>query len=273
MSGKAFKVDAAKCTSCNLCVIACKDEHTGSAHLPWTEKQPDTGHFWVDIVSREGGQTPRVSVINMPMFCQHCDDAPCIKACPEDAISKRQDGLVTIDPETCNGCRLCQDACPYDVIYYNEVLDVAQKCTGCAHRVDEGLEPRCAEICPHEAIQFVEVDSIDDELKDGSLDVLHPEFFAQPRVLWAGLPKASISGRVIDATGEEVAAGVEVRVTDLFTDASATVRTDVWGEFRATGLEDGHKYLIAIVHEGAEASVQVAQAEFGTDIGVINLPT
>ena len=63
------------------------------------------------------------------------------------------DGMVIIDTVKCTGCRNCVDACPYDVIFFNENLNLAQKCTGCAHLLDDGwAEPRCADACPTEAI-------------------------------------------------------------------------------------------------------------------------
>lgn len=160
MGKKLFLVDAEKCTGCALCVVACKDEHVGHSYLPWTGPQPDTGHFWVDVRGLERGNIPRVAVSHLPVFCQHCENAACLKACPDNAIFRREDGLVWIDESACSGCGLCVEACPYDAIFMNETRAVAQKCTGCAHRVDEGLEPRCAEICPHEAIVFGEASDI-----------------------------------------------------------------------------------------------------------------
>ena len=156
MGTKKFLIDAEKCTSCQLCVIACKDEHVGADYLPWTKAQPSTGQFWVDVHGMERGRIPRVKVSYLPLLCQHCTNAACVTACPENAIKRRDDGLVWIDQEACTGCGLCQEACPYDVIYMNADLGVAQKCTGCAHRVDAGMLPRCAEVCPHDVILFGE---------------------------------------------------------------------------------------------------------------------
>ncbi len=73
------------------------------------------------------------------------------------AIYKREDGLVIIDPVKCTGCKSCVDACPYGVIYFNDDLNLAQKCTGCAHLLDSGWkEPRCVDACPTLALKFME---------------------------------------------------------------------------------------------------------------------
>jgi NAD-dependent dihydropyrimidine dehydrogenase PreA subunit len=100
-------------------------------------------------------------------------------------------------------CNLCQQACPYDVIYMNDELGIAQKCTGCAHRVDAGDLPRCAEVCPHSAIAFTEetgsaIDSSDDNRR---LEIYHPEYQTKPRVFWQGLPKPWIAGTVVRLPG------------------------------------------------------------------------
>ncbi len=141
MTHKAFLVDVEKCTGCKMCAVSCKDEHVAQSYAPWSEPQPVTGQFWVDVKAFERGKLPRVKVSYMPTFCQHCADAPCIKACGDNAILTRDDGLVWIDPKACTGCGKCEPACPYDVIFLNQDTGIAQKCTGCAHRVDEGLAP------------------------------------------------------------------------------------------------------------------------------------
>jgi Fe-S-cluster-containing dehydrogenase component len=100
------------------------------------------------------GTVPKVKVAYRPHLCMHCDKAPCIEACPvEGALYKRDDGLVIIDPEV-HGTEL-RDL-PVWCIYFNEDLNLAQKCTGCAHLIDGGewQTTRCADACPTEAIKF-----------------------------------------------------------------------------------------------------------------------
>lgn len=40
----------------------------------------------------------------------------CIKVCPAGAISRREDGLIIVDPELCIGCKKCTAVCPNGVI-------------------------------------------------------------------------------------------------------------------------------------------------------------
>lgn len=267
MAKKTFLIDVDKCTSCMLCVVACKDEHVGTGYEPWTKPQPETGHFWIDVQSMERGHTPRVRMSYLPVLCQHCENAPCIKACPEGAILRRDDGLVWIDAAKCTGCGLCQPACPYDVIYMNEGLNIAQKCTGCAHRVDDGLLPRCAEVCPHDAITFG--DETDTVFSQPGLEDLHPEFQAAPRVKWKGLPTPWIAGTVIDGDSDEVIEGVAITAVDLFNGPSVTVQTDAFGDFWAHGMKTDRKYRVEIRKAGYEDVLAVVTTDGDQDLGTV----
>lgn len=244
MGNKTFLMDVEKCTGCMLCTIACKDEHVDSSYAPWAKPQPDTGQFWINILAKERGRIPRVRMSYLPVHCQNCANAPCIPVCPEAAIKTRDDGLVWIDPALCTGCDLCLPACPYDVIFKNDDLGIAQKCTGCAHRVDEGLEPRCVDVCPHVAITFGEVENT------GQLETYLPETGAEPRVYWNGLPKPWIAGAVIDGDADEVIEGVSVTAVDRAGDGSVTVLSDAFGDFWLTGLEKDRKYRVEIRIDG-----------------------
>jgi Fe-S-cluster-containing dehydrogenase component len=273
MSKKTFLIDADKCTGCSLCIIACKDEHVGTGHAPWTKPQPDTGHFWINVHGMERGRIPRVRMTHLPVLCQHCANAACVKACPEQAIKRRDDGLVWIDQAACTGCGLCQEACPYGVIYMNAELGIAQKCTGCAHRVDEGSLPRCADICPHEAIVFAdETDNVVREAeRDGTLEVYHPEYRAEPRVLWIGLPKPWIAGTVIDAASDEVLADAAITSVDLVDDGSVTVRSDAFGDFWVKGMEKDRKYRLVISKDGYEDFLAIVTTTGDQDLGTVCL--
>ena len=152
-------IDVARCMDCNDCFLADKDEFTGNDFPPYSVAQPWSGHRWMNIMRTERGQYPLVQVAYRPTPCLHCDDAPCIKDSPAGTIYKRDDGLVIIDPEKAKGHPEIVATCPYEVIYWNEEAQVAQKCTGCAHLLDEGwTETRCSQVCPADAIKLVLAD-------------------------------------------------------------------------------------------------------------------
>jgi Fe-S-cluster-containing dehydrogenase component len=273
MSDKSFLIDVDKCSGCSLCIIACKDEHVGSSYAPWTAPQPDTGHFWMNVIRMERGKIPRVRMSYLPLLCQHCENAPCSKVCPNGSIKRREDGLVWIDPATCNNCGLCQEACPYDVIYMNAELGVAQKCTGCAHRVDEGLLPRCADVCPHDAIVFADqTDGVfAEDARAKPLEIYHPEYQTKPRVYWRGLPKPWIAGMVIDGDSDEVVAGAAITSTDLLDDRVVAVRSDEFGDFWIKDLGKDWKYRVEIKKPGYKDFRAVVTTDGDQDMGTIRL--
>ena len=155
----------------------------------------------------------------------------------------------------------------------NADLGIAQKCTGCAHRVDEGSLPRCVDVCPHDAIVFGdETDSMFREAEQGqALEVYHPEFQAEPRVYWKGLPKPWIAGMVIDAASDEVISGVAVTSVDLFDDRSFTVLSDEFGDFWIRGMEKDRKYRVELKKEGYENFLAVVTTDGDQDLGTVSL--
>ena len=240
-SKKVFVIDVAKCNGCHNCQIVCKDEHVANDWTPIAKPQPDIGQFWLELTERVRGTVPKVKVAYRPHLCMHCDQAPCIEACPvQGALYKRDDGLVIIDPVKCTGCRLCVDACPYErVIWFNEDLNIAQKCTGCAHLLDDGwTEPRCADACPTLAIRFL--DEKDAQELMAKAEVWKPELKAKvkPRVHYLGLPKKFIAGTVYDPKEEEVVIGATVTLKPAG-GKTQTVQTDAYGDFWFEGIDDG----------------------------------
>jgi Fe-S-cluster-containing dehydrogenase component len=211
---KVFVIDVAKCNGCYNCQLSCKDEHAGNDWTPYAKPQPDIGQFWLKVQENVNGTIPKVKMHYIPRLCNHCDHAPCIPACPAGAIYKREDGLVLIDPDKCvPGCKRCAEACPYEgVIYFSDALGIAQKCTGCAHLLDNGYKlPRCAEACPTDALLFGE----EEELKDmaAGAAVLRPESGAGPRVYYRNIPGQFIAGTVYDPVEKEVLIGAKCRLT------------------------------------------------------------
>jgi tetrathionate reductase subunit B len=266
---KVFVIDVGICNGCYSCQIACKDEHVGNDWTPIAKPQPDTGQFWLKIEENIRGTVPKVKMHYVPMLCQHCDKAPCISACPINAIYKRDDGLVIIDAAKCNGCKGCVDACPYSAIYFNESLNLAQKCTGCAHLLDGGewKIPRCADSCPTEAIKFGE----ESEFKDliAKAEVLKPQLGTKPRVYYLNIPKKFIGGTVYDPVEKEVVIGATCTLTGPKAKTYAA-KTDAFGDFWFQNLADG-KYNLKIEAKGFAAK-SFDKMELGKDVNLGDIP-
>lgn len=230
MGKKVFIFDVAKCSGCRNCQIACKDEHVDNDWSPYAKPQPDTGQFWTRIEEKVRGQVPKVKVAYTLHMCQHCDDAPCMKAAPE-AVYKRDDGLVIIDPAKAQGHSELVKACPYGAIFWNETLSLPQKCTGCAHLVDAGEIPHCVDVCPHGAIRFGDEDELMADLADS--EALMPERAEQdkPRVHYLNLPKRFLAGMVIDPEEDEVIIGAKVTAENIESGELMAIETDDFGDF------------------------------------------
>lgn len=227
---KVFLFDVAKCNGCRNCQLACKDEHVDNDWSPYAKPQPDTGHFWTGIEEVIRGQVPKVKIAYIMHRCQHCDEAPCMKAAP-DAVYKRNDGLVIIDPEKACGNRELVDACPYGAIFWNEELNIPQKCTGCAHLVDAGEIPHCVDVCPHGAIRFGEEEDFAAEI--AAAEAIMPEraAFDKPRVHYFNLPKRFLAGVVVDLEIDEVLIGARVTAENLDSGEVLATTTDELGDF------------------------------------------
>ena len=167
---KSIIVDLDRCNGFFNCQIACKDEHCDNDWRPIAAPQPMTGQFWCKVDQKERGRVPVVSVDYTPTFCGMCDNAECMNAVSDGSVYRREDGLVLIDPEKARGHRELVDACPLGMIYYNEALDLPQKCTGCAHLLDDGWEaPRCVDACATGALRYGDVEDFADELDDAQV--------------------------------------------------------------------------------------------------------
>lgn len=134
-------LDQTRCIGCHACTTACKSENEVPLGVTRTYvKSADVGVF------------PQVLRAFQVTRCNQCTDAPCVSACPTEAMFKRPDGIVDFDKDVCIGCKACIAACPYDAIFINPEDHSAEKCNMCAHRLDVGLEPACVTVCPTEAI-------------------------------------------------------------------------------------------------------------------------
>jgi len=230
-------IDLNKCVGCFNCVVACKDEHVGNSWLPYTDPQQKHGENWIDVAKHERGAAPYTEVSYVPKLCQHCQDAPCMNACP-DAVYRRADGIVLFDAGKAKGNRALADACPYGMISWNEELGTAQKCTMCAHLLDDGwAEPRCVQSCPLRALSVVRCEdaAFDKLAEDQKLHPLTGEA-CRPRVLYRNLYRYTtcfIAGALAYRKGgtERAASDAVVRLK-LNGEVLKEVRADFFGEFK-----------------------------------------
>ncbi len=206
MARFAMLIDLTRCIGCDACTVACKQENGTPL---------DT--FFARVLNVETGRYPQVKRLYIPVLCNHCDDAPCLKSCPNKAIIRRKDGLVLVDQDRCRGTGACVTACPYGNIvlhksedwYLNEdepyerdfvkprlKPNVARKCTYCAHRIDEGLNPACVVACPTTARIFGDLEDkdsdistyIETEKRETKREPFHllPEAGTQPAGMYLG---------------------------------------------------------------------------------------
>ncbi len=119
------------------------------------------------------------------VLCNHCDEPPCVKACPTRATFKNKDGIVAMDYHRCIGCRFCMAACPYGSRSFNwrdpragldmnhinhrfptRMRGVVEKCNFCAERVGLGKQPKCVEVCGStKAMIFGDLNDPDSEIR------------------------------------------------------------------------------------------------------------
>jgi len=163
MARYAMVIDLNKCIRSRTCYVACKSEHNILAH-PRDEEHPYE-YYRLRYVEWEWGRYPIVKRAYIPVFCMHCEEPICMRFCPVDAISKRNDGITVIDKGRCNGCGVCAYVCPYGALYVTRE-GKADGCDFCASRIDSGLRPRCAEECPssERTILFGDLDDPQDEV-------------------------------------------------------------------------------------------------------------
>lgn len=245
---KTIIVDPDRCMQCCLCQQACKDEHCDNDWSPIAKPQ-GKHQFWVKCNESESGSGTRMKLNRVTVMCQQCEDAPCIKA-GNGAVYRREDGYVIIDPEKAEGMKEIVEACPYGTIYWNEELNIPQKCTMCAHLLDMGRDmPRCVAACPADALRFVDEEELTVENMYAPLERLHPEYNTKPHVAYVNLPKPFIAGAVYDPKADKCLANVRITAKHMVTEKEAFTYSDTLGEFRLWKLDPGF-YVVAFEKEG-----------------------
>jgi Fe-S-cluster-containing dehydrogenase component len=181
-------IDLDKCTGCQACVVACRQEN----NIPIMGEQyakMGRAKFWMNLIHETKGTYPNVRTRYIPLPCMHCDRPPCTVVCPVAATYKNPEGIVAQVYPRCIGVRMCIANCPYTVRYFNWYAPewpeeykkglnpdvylrrkgITEKCNFCIQRIrrakmkakqekrairDGEVVPACAETCPSEAIFF-----------------------------------------------------------------------------------------------------------------------
>lgn len=246
---KTLLIDAEKCIDCRNCQTACKDEHCDNDWSPIAALQAPR-QYWIKVNNTEVGDGARVEMQRTQVVCQQCADAPCMKVAKDGAVYRREDGIVIIDPEKAQGQRAIMEACPYHAVYWNDELNIPQKCTMCAHLRDAGREPRCVTACPTDALKVVDSeDVLGSTLLAHPVEHLHPEYDTRPQVLYQQLPRPFIAGEVCTPDGGESIPNVRVTAVHQMTGASCHTVTDAFGEFKLRWLEPGY-YTVSFERDG-----------------------
>jgi len=274
MARYGLLVDMNRCDGCYACFLACRDEFCGNDYPPYSAAQPYSGHFWMRIVERERGSFPHVKVAYIQIPCMQCDEPLCVKYSPDGAVYKREDGVVIIDPVKAKGHKEIVASCPYQVIYWNEELQLPQKCTFCVHLLDQGVkEPRCVEMCPTYALIFGDLDDHDSEiskrLATEEAEPLHPEYGMKEKVLYLNLPKRFIAGSVVFGDTDKCAENVTV--TLIGEGEQKTTRTNNYGDFEFEGLPKDEDYTVQIKHRGYKPRELKARTKIDVYLGDIVL--
>ncbi|WP_434509930.1 sulfate reduction electron transfer complex DsrMKJOP subunit DsrO [Desulfitobacterium sp. AusDCA] len=196
-------IDLKRCTGCTTCANACKMQNNVPMGMLWNRVLTEGGEEY----DTAAGVYPNVQKSFLPIACQHCENAPCVKACPVGATYKDEFGRVLINYDRCIGCRYCMAACPYNARVFNwqepvrepgfnygdknvpvRKVGVMEKCTMCKERTDIGLEPMCVKCCPARARKFGDLNDPESEvsrlIRERNGQQLLPEKGTKPQVYY-----------------------------------------------------------------------------------------
>ena len=168
-----FFTDTTLCIGCKACEVACKEwnalpaDDVGLSGMSYDNTRDLSATTWrhVSFVEKLGANGERPTSmppwqshwLMMSDVCKHCENAPCLEACPTGALFKTEFDTVVVQQDICNGCGYCVPSCPFGVVDLSLVDGKAHKCTLCYDRMKGNLEPACAKACPTNSIQFGEI--------------------------------------------------------------------------------------------------------------------
>lgn len=154
----AFYVNQAACTGCKACAAACADKNDLPDGVQWRRITPTLEGTITE--GDDGTFETNVSTYYTSISCNHCTDPICVEVCPTTAMHKGANGIVSVDPTACIGCRYCEWACPYSAPQFNPEAGVMSKCDFCADYIADDRAPACVDACPSRVLDFGEVSDL-----------------------------------------------------------------------------------------------------------------
>ncbi len=154
-------IDTTRCTGCEDCVKACKEENDLGKDMPrrWKRRIDDLSSTrYTTLIEKPGSRFVR-------QMCRHCNEPACASACIVGALQKTPEGSVIYDAEKCMGCRYCMMSCPFGIPRYEweKSAPRIRKCTFCYSRIAKGDKPACVTACTYEATLFGRRDALIEE--------------------------------------------------------------------------------------------------------------
>ncbi len=169
----AFYFDASACNGCKACVVACKSKNQLPVGINWRRVTEYGGGSWMADPDDPKRLLPNnIYAYSVSISCNHCEKPICMESCPTAAITKGDDGIVTIDQSKCIGCRYCEWACPYGAPQFDAEAGVMTKCDFCADLLAEGESPYCVSACVMRALDYGELSEL--RAKYGDTSAIEP---------------------------------------------------------------------------------------------------
>ena len=262
MKKPGIAINSARCMACYACFMACKDEHCGW-DTALSAAQPEMGQYWMNIIEWERGDNERrVKTATVPTTCNHCDDPKCVKVAKDGAAYQREDGIVIFDPVKAKGQKQLVDACPMHAAFWNEELQLPQKCTMCAELLDDpdypGFEPRCVEACPNQALIFGDLadpeSTISKVIAKNRVSNINGE--GPGNVIHLNVPMKFLAGTVAYPKElEEVCIGAKVKITCDETGETHEMETNWAGDYEFEDLPEAKTWKVEISFPGFKTAV------------------